>query len=325
MYTETDRSAFIWRETKDGAEILRVYADMPQISIPEEIDGRKVVSVGAYCFSEVDRLNRFTGEDIVPDIRPPQYMAGFYGNYVEKIVLPDSVEKIGDNAFYNCRKLLELEAGAKLKEAGSDIFMNCNSFTKLGLRHRADCPGGLKQLVSRFNSSLEVYFYDGGKTSAMLFYPEYTDSYDEIAPAHIFGRNITGEGFRARQCFSGDVPDLYQYDLVFARASVEESVNVIYKMALGRLMYPFKLTKQAASRYGEYLRANQGSIMEILVDLRSLDALGFMCKNRYADAAGIDKAVARASASGWGEGTANLLRWKHTFIEDIKKSRYDFG
>ncbi len=35
MYTEKDNLAFIWRETGNGAEILRVYSDMPDVCIPE--------------------------------------------------------------------------------------------------------------------------------------------------------------------------------------------------------------------------------------------------------------------------------------------------
>ena len=64
--------------------------------------------------------------------------------------------------------------------------------------------------------------------------------------------------------------------------------------------------------------------MEILTIERELDALYFICSNQYTDAAGIDSAVSKASQAGWGEGTASLLKWKHEFIEDIRKSRYEF-
>lgn len=324
MYTETDRLAFIWRRSGTDAEILRVYADTPQVCIPEKIEGHKVVSVGAYCFSEINRTGAEIDSASLNAVQSGR-LREFCGNYAESIVLPDSVRKLGNNAFYNCRKLAVIEIGACLKEAGSDIFMNCSCFSKLYLRCRADVPNGLKQLVSRINSSLEVYFYDGKCINAMLVYPEYTDSYDEIAPAHIFGRNITGEGFRARQCFANDVPDFKQYDEIFNKASIEESVSTIYKMALGRIMYPFMLADTAKNRYVAYLKLHQKEIMDMLVTDRQLEALHFMCSNKYAKASGIDSAVAAASQSGWSEGAAGLLKWKHEFIEDIKRNRYDFG
>lgn len=323
MYTETDGLAFIWHKINKGAEIMRVYADMPQVCIPEEIERHKVVSVGAYCFSEINK----TKNSGITDLSAMQSgrLREFCGDYIESIVLPDSVKKIGNNAFYNCHRLEVIEVGSCLREVGSDIFMNCQSFSKLCIRCRADVPNGVKQLVSRISSSIEVYFYDGDSIDAMLIYPEYTDSYDEIAPAHIFGRNITGEGFRARQCFTNDVPDLKQYDAIFDKASVEESVSTIYKMALGRLMYPFMLSSESKNRYGTYLQCHQKDVMEILTSKRELEALHFMCSNRYAKASGIDSAAIIASRSGWGEGAASLLKWKHEFIEDARKSRYDFG
>ncbi len=323
MYTEKDNLAFIWRETGNGAEILRVYSDMPDVCIPEEIGGRKTVSVGAYCFSEVNRVSNYishTEENLPAGSR----LCEFCGNNVISISLPDTIEKIGNNAFYNCRKMVSLEAGASLKETGSDIFMNCTSFTKLHLRHRADTPGGLKHIAGRLCTHLDVYFYDNRKIHAMLVFPEYTESYDEIAPAHIFGRNITGEGFRARQCFDGDIPVFGQYDAIFDKASAEESVNVIYKMALGRLMYPFMLGDGAKAKYEKYIKNNQAVIMEILAGDRDIEALYFICRHKYADAESIGNAAAKASQAGWGEGAASLLKWKHEFIGNARKNRYEF-
>lgn len=326
MYTETDNLAFIWQISDKGAEILRVYADIPQVCVPEKIEGHKVISVGAYCFSDVNRVAMLLNNDTkILNAVQSNGLREFCGSYAESIILPDSVEKVGNNAFYNCRKLEVIEVGTRLREVGSDIFMNCSNFSRLNIRGRADMPSGAKQLLSRINSNLEVYFYDGDRINVLLIYPEYTDSYDEIAPAHIFGRNITGEGFRARQCFAGDIPDLKQYDTIFDKASVEESVNTVYKMALGRLMYPFMLAGTSKDKYGKYLKKHQKEVMEMLTVKRELEALHFMCINRYAEASGIDSATVKASLLGWSEGAASLLKWKHEFIADAKKSRYDFG
>jgi len=311
----TGNATFAWHGYNGGAEIIRVFADMPQVHIPEEIDGKKVISIGAYCFSEINK----TGCQEVH-----YEMHEFCGNYIESVILPDNLEKLSDNAFYNCRNMSVLKAGGNIKEAGSGVFMNCHRLKKLYLRQRADAPGSLKQLVSRLDGTIEVYFCDGRKIDALLVYPEYTESYDEIAPAHIFGRNITGEGFRARQCFTGSVPDFGQYDSIFAKASIEESVDVIYKMALGRLMYPFQLSDNAKTRYRNYIKEHQKEIMEILVQERGLEELHFLCSNGYADNAGISNAVICASQAGWGEGAASLLQWQHEFIEDVKKNRYAF-
>ena len=156
MYTEKEGLAFVWQDTSNGARILRVYSGMPSVRIPEELNGRKVVSVGAYCFSGINRAGNYIGTDMPA----ASNLFEFCGNNVESVILPDTLEIIEDNAFYNCHKLVLLEAGAALRETGSGLFMNCTCFTKLYLRQKADMPGGLKQIVSRISSHLDVYFYD---------------------------------------------------------------------------------------------------------------------------------------------------------------------
>ena len=83
---------------------------------------------------------------------------------------------------------------------------------------------------------MEVSFeQEDGEREAVLLYPEYYESYDEIGPAHIFELNLTGEGFRARQCFKDGVILLNAYDEIFPQACVEESAEVLIPMAWNRL------------------------------------------------------------------------------------------
>ena len=48
--------------------------------------------------------------------------------YIEKVVLPDSVEEIGEYAFYQCKSLKILDIGmAKISSVGEDIFANIHT------------------------------------------------------------------------------------------------------------------------------------------------------------------------------------------------------
>ena len=134
MYTETDNLAFIWHMDDQGAEVMRVYADIPQVCIPEKIAGHKVISIGAYCFSDVNRVDMALNNNTILNAIQSKKIREFCGSYVESIILPDSVEKIRNNAFYNCRKLEVIETGTQLREIGSDIFMNCSNFSRLNIR-----------------------------------------------------------------------------------------------------------------------------------------------------------------------------------------------
>lgn len=84
--------------------IERVYGTTPVVVIPEKIDGFTVKRIGAYCFSE----SKHVPADAVTIGGVDSFMKALCGNDIEEISLPDSVEQIGNLAFYNCRKLRTL-------------------------------------------------------------------------------------------------------------------------------------------------------------------------------------------------------------------------
>ncbi len=67
----------------------------------------------------------------------------------------------------------------------------------------------------------------------------------KIAPAHIFGRNITGEGFRARQQFQDGIVQFAGYDAIYPKVIAEESPLTIAKMAYLRLQTPIGVQEDA--------------------------------------------------------------------------------
>ena len=89
---------------EDSIRIKRVYASSPTIEIPEFIDGYIVREIGNYCFSkkEVDLSNSVLSHEI-----PSSYYE-CSGSDVECVKLSKTVTKLGDYAFYNCRKLKEI-------------------------------------------------------------------------------------------------------------------------------------------------------------------------------------------------------------------------
>ena len=323
MVEKTDKYIFIWDVAENGSAVLyRMYSKKPVAVLPEAVGDKKIEMIAPYCFASNRKL---TDTDVCDEI---DKMYGNYhefaGDYIENISLPDTLKKIGNNAFYNCRNMSLLEMGTDIDEVGSDVFMNCRSFRRMTVRGSSQSDSGVSQMLSRYSSELEVCFECNGQTEAKLLYPEYFESYDEISPAHIFGRNIEGEGFRARQCFDNGKIVFSQYDSVFSKASAEESVTVASRMAVDRLMYPVGLDTCFKNEYQEYVRKNQGEIMEIMVRNRSIDELEYMCSSKIADSKELDHAMTLASQEGWHEGTACMIEWKHKY--DIKeKDRYDFS
>lgn len=322
MVYESDDLIVLYKKDNKGIEILRVYSRSPYVLIPGSIDGCLVYKIGDYCFSEIPHIP--SGYKVeISDVQKLVYHEAA-GNFVEQIELPYTVESIGRNAFYNCRKLKSIALGKNCEEIGGDIFMNCRSLDTLKIHGEVKKKSGVKQILSRYSSDIEVIYENDGVVSAKIFYPEYTESYDEIAPAHIFGRNITGEGFRARECFADGVPDMVQYDKIFEKASAEESVKTASRMAIDRLYYPVDLADSAKNQYITYIKDHEKDIIRNLVLSEKLELIYFVCSNKFITAAAYDIGIAIASENEWGEGVASILKWKHEFCGSIKKKRYAF-
>ena len=304
-------------EKETGTILYRVFSKSGVVDIPEGI-----TDIAQYCFSETMHLPKELQKEY--DERDTDILYHeFSGGFVNSITFPKSVEKIGNNAFYNCRELTDITMGSNIKEVGSDVFMNCRNLHKICILSDIKDVTGLRQVLSRISSEIEVTYMKYDKITAKVLYPEYSESYDEIAPAHIFGRNIEGEGFRARQCFDGGRADMRQYDTIFPKASAEERVEVAGKIAMYRLMYPYMLNDSEKDLYMEYLENNKSEIVNLFIENKSIDEVEFMLELFGSDREMIETAIVKAAETGFGEVTALVLKYRRK-IEDIRKERYSF-
>lgn len=313
---------FLWEKSREGEAVLhRIYGREPVVEVPEEIGGCPVTAIGAYCFSDRSPMpegildtGAFSGgtQEMIR-------MTELTGSFIEKVILPGTLKRIDNAAFFNCKNLNCIEMGKEGLTIGSDVFNNCTSLMKTVVRGSAGEKSSVKQVLDRISWGIEVSFED-----AMIFYPEYYESYDTIAPAHIFGLSIEGEGFRARQCFRGEVVDFPAYDNIFGKALAEESVEVLAVIALNRLMTPLRLGADKKKAYEDYITKNSGEVLKCFVRKKELDRLEFICKNRYTGKEALDQALALAVSDDWSEGAASLMEWGQKISGECRKSRYEF-
>ena len=337
-----EHTLYIWKEQRENhIQLLRAYGTAAKIRIPEQIAGKKVTEIGAYCFSKrrpfqtdvwyteyTDGVEQtaFYREDqttISPDLQE------ISERYVEEVLLPETVEKIGSFAFYNCNKLKSLSFGKKLREIGSDAFMNCLKLHTLFLHAGLADTTGLKQVLAQVKWDVEVTFQTvAGEPELVLLYPEYYEGYDEIGPAHIFELNLTGEGFRARQCFSDGKIELALYDEIFPQACVDESERTLLRMAWDRLLYPGTLGSPAKERYEAYVKEHALKLTERLIHERKLSELERLFTHKYINRTQASEAVALASDSEWAEGVASLMKWSRALEPNHQtvsaRNRYTF-
>ncbi len=336
MVSCMDFYQYDWEIVPDkGARLLRVRGQHPSPVLPEQIEGVPLRELGDYCFAPQGRLperyrtteaGRDTGSLARPAVDSAETsLRELGGSYLERLVLPDSLRRIGTYAFYNCKRLTSLAVGKRLTDIGSDAFMNCHQLKEIYLRAAPKEKTGVRFMLAQISQDLEVFFEAEGTLLAALFFPEYHETYDEIAPAHLFGRHIVGEGFRARQCFEDGVADFRQYDRIFPKACAGEEEGTLCAIAWDRLRCPFELEEQPGRRYADYLRAHSAALQERFLRERDsgqlvlLGDMGFLSKEE------VWHCIRRASAAGWAKGAAELMRMKNRrFPEQKAAARYTF-
>lgn len=226
---------------------------------------------------------------------------------IEDFEIGDEITEIGAYAFYNCREMKQISMGPNLQAVGSDAFMNCSKLHTLIFRGSPAQPGALQKVLAQLTGEVEVIFGNPDFPDCRILFPEYVESYDEIGPAHIFGRHIEGEGFRARQCFLESGFDFRAYDGIWAKAAVEEQEWTLCKMAANRLSYPNGLTEEAKLNYYTYVKAHDICFAEDAIRQRDTLRLEQLLEAVSFESDFFERAAELASEAGWAEGVAEFL------------------
>lgn len=297
---------FEWEKTKEGTIRLLGVKDQPsEVVVPDAIEGLPITEVGPYCFAK--------------------------NKYLERVVLPDSILKIERMAFYHCTALKQLEIGAGIEELGADAFMNCYHLHELTVRCGAMERSGVRLILHQISHEMLVHFLGRKGTEeerfaeAKLLFTEYYETYDEVAPAHLFGRNIEGEGFRTRQCFKDGVFEYNRYDVSFQKACAEEREETLCEMVMNRLQYPIGLLEEARIHYEAYVKRHLEAICKQIILCRDTQTMEFLCVNKLMEEQALEQAARFCATCEWAEGGAFILRLKaQYFSENRKKNRYEF-
>ena len=109
------------------------------ITIPSELGGYPVTSIGSYAFSACWRLTSVSIPDSVTRI----------GNYafsgcgdLTSVSIPDSATSIGEHAFYNCSRLTSVTIGDSVTSIGDSAFYGCRYLTSVSIPDSVTSIGG---------------------------------------------------------------------------------------------------------------------------------------------------------------------------------------
>ncbi len=114
---------------EDGtAEITDYFGSATKFTIPSEIDGYSVRSIGERAFYGRTSFRSITIPDSVTSIGN----SAFYNcTSLTSITIPDSITSIGNSAFYNCTSLTNITIPDGIISIGNSAFSGCTSLTSI--------------------------------------------------------------------------------------------------------------------------------------------------------------------------------------------------
>ncbi|MGN0706720.1 MAG: leucine-rich repeat protein [Faecalibacterium sp.] len=331
------------------ARLVRVYGDSPCVCLPAAVpapDGSgplALTELGGYCFSEsarglppADSLCRYaldasgTASLLSPTAEPAPDSLPLHpvcGNFVEEVILPDSLQLIGSCAFYNCRKLRRLCAGAGSLTLGSDVFLNCFALETLVIRAAPDQPTGLFALVNNITEHVSALFWpqDAPAPLAGFWYPAYWEDIEE-SPAHILLHTFSGQGYHYRQCFLSNRLLSVEYDAIFPQGHDSDDAAVMAMLCFYRLRWPWQLSEAARTEYRGFLARNTGRVLSRLLKAQDLDAIRALLELDVFDDAAFAEGVQLAARADNASAAALLADAEHRYqaARAPRRKRYDF-
>lgn len=250
------------------------------------------------------------------------------GSFLEELVLPGSLRVIGSCAFYNCRRLRRLCAGAGELTVGSDVFLNCFALETLVMQAAPEQPTGLFALVGSITEAVRALFWPKGETAprAGFWYPAYWEDIEET-PAHILLHTFSGQGYHYRQCFLENRLLPAEYDAIFPEGHDADDAAVMAMLCFERLRWPWSLSENAAGHYRAFLAANTGRVLARLLKaqdtegIRALLALDVLDKEAFAAGAELAAKADNAAAAAL---LADAEHKKYAAVPNKKRYDLDF-
>ena len=342
-----------------GEPCVELPGAVPAPSDAETAGPWSITELGDYCFSEKPRglptpetlcryeqtedgtlrlirtfgrvvggKERYSFDFDAPDAAaaPEEELHPICGNFLEEVALPDSLRVIGSCAFYNCRKLRRLSAGAGELTIGSDVFLNCFALEKLIIRAEPEQPTGLFALVGSITEAVCALFWSVGaeEPRAGLWYPAYWEDIEET-PAHILLHTFSGQGYHYRQCFLENKLLPVEYDAIFPQSHDAEDASVVAMLCFDRLRWPWQLREDARDAYREFLSANTGRVLTRLLKAQDMEGIRALLALDVMDAAAFAEGAALAAKADNAGAAALLADAEHKKCAAApRKKRYDF-
>lgn len=302
---------FLYEETLGGISVQRCYGLDGIVQIPDYIDGKPVTELAGYLFSDTVR-----GREA-----PPFAYEGepeLCGSQVKELVLPTHLKKIGAYALYNCFGLETVSCCSTIGDWGAGVFTGCSRIRSLNIRIFGEQKSCLREILSELRQTLDVDYRDEeGNLLCRLVFPEFFEESVENTPGRIIMREMHGCGHMYRYCFDETRFKAADYDRLFPHVVVQEKPELVTRLAVYRLYWPWGLREEALLEYRAYVAAHAGEAAAGILKRGERDILGWLARSDFMDEENLGEMLTAAAHSGNAADSALLM--------DIKHERFGHG
>ena len=285
--------------------LKRCYGTEERIEVPAQIEGMPVTVLASYIFSQARR--------------EPDQKAAICGNQVKEIVLPDTVQEIGNYAFYGCYYLEALTLSHRTHDIAGGAFTGCRHLKNLTFRMEQAEGYCMKDVLSEVHHELKVKLVYPNAVCTLLF-PEYYEEAVENTPARQLETQFHGSGYSYRQCFQDGVFQFGEYDRLFQEAQNLESEDFCIELAVTRLMEKARLSQDAEGVYQSYLMEHRMSAAGWCIEFEQNETLEFLTGFIDWQEEELSDLIEEANAKGRLEIQSVLMDYKHQHFGKKKKT-----
>ena len=126
--TNADGSIYTYSTNADGSANIVAYAGPPWVvTIPTNINGLTVTTIGEYAFNDLTNLTSVTIPDSVTSIGA----SAFSLTSLTNVTIGNGVTSIGELAFYYCTSLTSVTIGNSVTSIGFQAFIDCTHLTSV--------------------------------------------------------------------------------------------------------------------------------------------------------------------------------------------------
>lgn len=286
--------------------LQRCYGEEERVSIPEEIEGYPVVSLGAYLFSQ--------------SRRDPDKGKAICGNQVKEIILPDSLREINNYAFYGCFSLEKLTFSHKIESIGGGVFTGCHRLQTLCVRMKDQKGYSLKNILGELHHEIRLILTGEADERWELLIPEFYEEAVENTPARNVDMQFHGSGYAYRQCFRDGKLQYSEYDSCLVMADHLESRDFCIELCILRLTYPYELSETGRGNYISWLMEHRMLAATWCLEFEQMEAMELITSFIDWREEEVDELIRSANQKGRVEFQSFLMDYKHLHFRKKKKT-----